>query len=121
MAVAEMKPRPPHRLNRLQGRREEELVATHVWCHSGASSCWSVAPQRRESQRLGGVRGQEEEAKKPSCVVLGLGQRGAVGPSKGTAAPGQAVRPQCPSLSCQRSPELQGAGSPAASAWLSVS
>ena len=69
-------------------------MATYVWCHSGASSCWSVTPQRRESQRLEGVRGQEEEAKKPSCVVLALGQRGALGPSKGTAAPDQAVRPR---------------------------
>ena len=35
-------------------------------------------------------------------------------------ASAQAVRPWCPALSCQRSQELQGAGSPAAFAWLSL-
>ncbi|XP_019465792.1 uncharacterized protein LOC109363788 [Meleagris gallopavo] len=43
-----------------------------------------------------------------------------VGPSKGAAAPGQAVSPQCPALSRKRSQEVQGAGSRAASAWLSL-
>ena len=95
MAVAEMKPRSPSpQAEQAAGLRRGGAHGDLALCHFGSSSCWSVAPQRRESQRLGGVRGQEEEAKKPSCVVLGLGQRGAVGPSKGTAAPGQAVRPQ---------------------------
>lgn len=53
--------------------------------------------------------------------MLGLPQRETVKPSKGTVATGQAVWPQCPGQSCERSKKLQGApGSPAASVWLSL-
>ena len=38
----------------------------------------------------------------------------------GDTAPGQAVYTQCHAPSCQRSQELHGAGSPAASAWRSL-
>ena len=58
-------------------------VATHGWCLFCASSCWSGTPQR-----LLKVKGQVEQARKSSCIVLGLGRRGMVGPSKGAAAPG---------------------------------
>lgn len=86
-------------------------MATHVWCHFCATFCSSNAPQR-----LWLVRGQEKQA----CVALGLGHKGTVMPSKGAAALGQAVWHKCPALSCKRSQELHGAGSPAASVWLSL-
>lgn len=98
----------------------EVPAATHAWCRICASSRWSTAFEEHESKRLRLVRGKEQQAKKSSCAVLRLWHGETVGPSKGAAAKGQTVWPQCPALSCQRIQKLQGAGSPAASVWLSL-
>ena len=90
-------------------------ITTKIRSYFCAKSSKSIT-----TQRVWGVRGQEEQARKSFSIALGLAHRGMVGPSKGAAAPGQAVSPQCPALSRKRSQEVQGAGSRAASAWLSL-
>ena len=52
------------------------------------------------------------------CWVCG--KEGPWGPPKPLLSPDQPAQPQCLALSCQRSQGLQGAGSPAAFAWLSL-